>query len=225
MSPQNTETRSGALAGWTIAGLLLAWFAVAYLVGTTGVLANAGALPLPPIALTAVVPVVAFLAAYLLSGRVRRFVLSRDLRMLTALQLWRVIGFAFLPLYAVGVLPGIFAWPAGLGDVAIGVTAAFVVWRLERDADFATSNRFLWFQALGLLDFAVAVAMSGLASGVFPGLTAGGVTSAALDVWPLNLFPSFLVPLFIILHLTALLQVRQLRRRAATPLGVAVEAA
>ncbi len=224
MSPQHTETRSGALAGWTIAGLLLAWFAVAYLVGTTGVLANAGASPLPPIALTAVVPVVAFMAAYLLSGRVRRFVLSRDLRMLTALQLWRVIGFAFLPLYAAGVLPGIFAWPAGLGDVAIGVTAAFVVWRLERDADFATANRFLWFHALGLLDFAVAVATAGLASGVFPGLTAGGVTSAPLDVWPLNLFPSFLVPLFIILHLTAVLQVRQLRRRAATPLGVAVEA-
>jgi hypothetical protein len=33
-----------------------------------------------------------------------------------------------------------------------------------------------------------------------------------MDVWPLNLFPSFGVPLFIMLHLTALLKVHGLRK-------------
>ena len=33
-----------------------------------------------------------------------------------------------------------------------------------------------------------------------------------MDVWPLSIFPSFLVPAFIILHLTVLLKVRHLRR-------------
>ncbi len=63
-----------------------------------------------------------------------------------------------------------------------------------------------------LFDFGVAIATSGLSAGAFPHLIAGGVTSAALDVWPLNLFPSLIVPAFIILHLTVLLKVRQLRR-------------
>ena len=34
---------------------------------------------------------------------------------LTTLQLWRVIGFAFLALYAFDTLPGLFALPAGWG--------------------------------------------------------------------------------------------------------------
>ena len=37
-----------------------------------------------------------------------------------------------------------------------------------------------------------------------------------MEVWPLSLFPSFIVPLFVILHLTVLFQVRALRRAAAS---------
>ena len=196
-----------ASAGWTVAGLLIAGLATAFLVGTSGVLANRGGGPLPPIALTAVAPVLLFAAAYLLSPGVRNFVLGLDLRLLTAFQLWRVVGFVFLALYAFGALPGVFAWPAGLGDVAVGIAAAFALRRLAGDADFALSRRYLWFPWAGLLDFAVAVAAAALAP--------GGITSAPMDVWPLNIFPSFLVPLFIILHLMALLKVRHLRRLAA----------
>ena len=57
--------------------------------------------------------VMAFLALYLLSGGFRRFVLAQDLETLTMLQHWRVLGFCFLPLYFYGVIPGVFAWPAG----------------------------------------------------------------------------------------------------------------
>lgn len=57
-----------------------------------------------------------------------------------------------------------------------------------------------------------AVAAAGLAAGAFPALIPGGVTSAAMDVWPLNVFPSFGAPAFIILHLTVLLKVRHMRK-------------
>ena len=58
--------------------------------------------------------------------------------------------------------------------------------------------------------------------GGFPSLIADGVTSAPMDVWPLNLFPSFFVPIFIILHLSVLLKVRHLRQAARHQTGLAV---
>jgi hypothetical protein len=193
---------------------MLAWLAGAYVIGTGHWLTNDSGLPIPPIAITAFVPVALFFAVYGLSQRFRGFVLAQDIRTLTMIHLWRVIGFTFLTLYAFGVLPGLFAWPAGLGDVAIGVAALFVVTRMDRDPDYATSPGLVRFHLLGLLDFVVAFATVGLAAGGFPDLIAPGVTSAPMDVWPLNIFPSFGVPAFIITHAVVLLKVRHLRRLA-----------
>jgi len=195
--------------------VLLLWFGAAYGVGVEQLLANDQQSPFAPIALSVVVPVAGFLALYVLWAPFREFVLSQDIRTLTMLQHWRVLGFGFLTLYFYDVLPGLFAWPAGLGDVAIGLAAPFVVARLARDPDFAASAGFIRFHLLGLLDFLVAVATAALAAGAFPALIPAGITSAPMDVWPLNLFPSFFVPIFIILHLTVLFKVRQLRRTAA----------
>ena len=202
-----------------LAGLMLVWLAGAYIIGSEHWLTNDAQTPIMPIAITAVIPVALFFAAYGLLPRFRAFVLAQNIRTLTMLHLWRVIGFAFLALYAFGVLPALFAWPAGLGDVAIGVAALFVVKRLERDPDYLTSPGLVRFHLLGLLDFVVAVATAGLAGGAFPDLIANGATSAPMDVWPLNIFPSFLVPAFIIVHATVLLKVRHLRRSAGDAVG------
>lgn len=203
-----------------LGALLLAWFAAAAAIGAGEILTNDTRGFLAPIAVTAAVPVAVFLAAYAVSSRVRAFVLAQDIRTLTMLQHWRVVGFALLPLAYFGALPWVFAWPAGLGDVAIGLAAAYVVARMVRDPETATSAGLVRFHLLGLLDFAVAIAAAGLSAGAIPALAPGGVTSAPMDVWPLNLFPSFGVPIFIILHLAVLLKVRHLRqaaRRAAAP--------
>ena len=225
MNTSSRKMKPSAAVSAGFAGLLLAWFAAAYVIGAERLLANEGAALLAPIAITATIPVAAFLAFYALSSRLRGFVLSQDIRTLTMLQHWRVIGFAFLPLTFFGVLPGLFAWPAGLGDVAIGLAAAFVVARIVRDPAWATSAGLVRFHLLGLLDFAVAIATAGLSAGAFPSLIADGITSAPLDVWPLNLFPSFLVPIFIILHLSVLLKVRHLRQEARHRAALAVGAA
>ncbi len=71
---------------------------------------------------------------YRLSRRFRAFALGIDLRLLTAMQAWRVIGIMFLALYAFGSLPGLFAWPAGLGDAAVGFAAPFVLRALTAGA-------------------------------------------------------------------------------------------
>ncbi|MFQ5776072.1 MAG: hypothetical protein ACE5GS_16245 [Kiloniellaceae bacterium] len=215
-----TEWNGPVRAGF--AGLLLAWFATAYVIGTEQLLPNEGSALIAPIAMTAAIPVAVFLALYALSSRFRGFILAQDIRALTMLQHWRVMGFAFLPLTFFGVLPGLFAWPAGLGDIAIGLAAPFVIARIGRDPAWATSAGLVRYHLLGLLDFAVAIATAGLSAGAFPNLIADGVASAPMDVWPLNLFPSFLVPIFIILHLSVLLKVRHLRRVARHRVELAV---
>ena len=112
-----------------------------------------------------------------------------------------------------GWLPRLFAWPAGLGDIAVGVTAPFVAQALIRSPSFAGSRRFVVWNILGILDLVVALSMGALNSGFIPGVV-GSVTTAPMARLPLVLIPAFLVPLFLMLHLIALLQARRV------PLGL-----
>ena len=187
------------------AGLLVAWAGIAYAIGASGLMAVPVDGFFRPIALTAAVPIALFLTAYASFPKFRQFVLAQDLRALTMLQHWRVLGFAFLMLYAHDILPGLFAFPAGVGDVLVGLAAPFMVARLASDPTFAESRQFATYHALGLLDFIVAVSAAGLASGAFPNLVADPITSGPMEVWPLNLFPSFVVPILAIAHLAVFL--------------------
>ncbi len=198
----------------TLAVVLTVWFALAAAAGTSGIFTAGPDQVFRPVLLSVIVPIAVFLGLYAGSPAFRGFVMSWDIRFLTMLQLWRIIGFAFLPLYAFDVLPGLFAWPAGLGDVAMGLTAPFVVLALMRRPEFARSGRFIMWNLLGLFDFVGAAVTSTLVSGAFPALSAGPITSAPLEYWPLILFPSFIVPLFVFMHLSVLFQVRALRARA-----------
>ena len=224
-------TSTTAPNGWSAttkvvaAAVLAVWAGAAYLAGTTGILTAPADEVFRPVVLSAVIPVAIFFTIYALSGRFRGFVLAHDIRSLTILQHWRVIGFGFLLLYAHNILPGLFAWPAGVGDVLVGLSVPLVMARLARDPAFATSRSFVTFHVMGLLDFAIAVATAMLASGAFPELVAGPITSAPMEVWPLNLFPSFGVPIFIILHAVVLLKVRALRQAAQTQAGAAWQTA
>jgi len=196
------------------AGLLALWAGLAFLIGSTGALYTESTTPFRPIALSAIVPVAIFFIAYAASERFRTFILAQDIKTLTMLQLWRVVGFSFLLLYAHEILPGLFAWPAGVGDVLVGLTAPLVVARLAADSTFAHSPRFIAFHVLGLLDFVGAIGAAALTAGAFPALIPGGLTSASMELWPLNLFPSFIVPIFIILHASTFLKLRALSRTA-----------
>jgi hypothetical protein len=104
------------------------------------------------------------------------------------------------------VLPGLFAWPAGLGDMAIGLTAPWIAAALTRNPGFAHTRRFAVWNGLGILDLAIAVTLGGAASGVVPGLTS--ISTAPMAQLPLVLVPAFLVPLFVMMHLSAFLQAR-----------------
>ncbi len=134
-----------------LSAIIVIWFALATYIGGSHLLANANGAFIAPIALTAFVPVAVFLGAYFLILRFRHFVHSQDITTLTMLQHWRVVGFAFLVLYAYGVLPGVFAWSGGLGDIAVGLAAPYIMLRLRSDANYATSKGLVRYHLLGRL--------------------------------------------------------------------------
>jgi len=195
-----------------VAAILALWFALAAAAVALGWLHNPPGRPPLPVLVAVAIPVGLFLSAFAAVPSVRAFVLGVDIRLLTALQGWRVAGMLFVALYAYDVLPAIFALPAGFGDAAVGVTAPIVVMALLRRPGFAASRAFAVWNGLGIFDFVVAVGTGTLASGAVPGL-AFTPTTAAVTAWPLGLIPGFLVPMFTILHLAALLQLRARRGR------------
>ena len=197
-----------------VVGVLTVWFGVVFLLGSHGTfVASPGAPPLP-IFFGVAIPLGLFLAAYFGLKSFRDFILGADLRFVTAMQAWRWAGGQFFWLYAWGVLPGLFAFPAGFGDMAIGVTAPWIVLGLVRNPLFAASRRYVIWNILGIVDFVVAVSMGVLASGLFPGINGltGNLTASAMNRLPLVLIPAFVVPFFTMLHLTALFQAQQLAR-------------
>lgn len=195
--------------GSLVAAVFLTWLAFIFVLGARGVfVAPQGA---PPLALLIglLAPLGLFLLGYRTIRPLREFILSADLRLIVGMQAWRWAGFGFLTLYSYKVLPGIFAWPAGLGDMAIGVTAPLALARLLRRPNFAASKSFVAWNLSGILDLTVAVSIAALVPLLAPNFY-GPVSTAPMARMPLVLIPTFLVPTFLMLHFTALLQARRL---------------
>jgi len=204
--------RRGATVRPIIGGVLAVWLVVIFLLGAAGAFVRPPGTPPLLILIGVTAPLIVFLAAYRGSAAFHAHVLAVDLPLATAIQAWRAAGLGFLALYAHGVLPGVFAWPAGLGDIAIGVTAPWVALALVRRPGFLTSRVFVVWNLLGILDLVVAISVGALSSVLASGV-AGEVTTAPMAQLPLVLIPAYLVPLFIMLHLAALFQAR---RQAST---------
>jgi len=210
---ETTSRRQVGAVGRGVATLVVAalaiWFAFVLTFAAAGAFAGSPARPPVGIFLAIVLPPLLFVLLYRLSRRVRDFALAIDLRWLTAIQGWRVIGVMFLTLYAFGLLPGLFAWPAGLGDLGVGLAAPFVLLATLR----GTPNwprRVAWLNIAGLVDFAGAVSTGVLTSNSSLGLLADGLPHADLGQLPLSLVPTFAVPLWIIFHIISLLQIRRM---------------
>jgi hypothetical protein len=137
-------------------GLLVAWFLLALSASALHLFRNGANRFGLAVAFAAGIPIVIFAVWFATSEKFRRFTLSLDPQALTFAQSWRFIGFTFVLLEARSVLPAIFALPAGYGDMAIGITATFVAWKL---ADPLHRSTFVLWQLVGVADLLLAVGL------------------------------------------------------------------
>jgi hypothetical protein len=191
-----------------VTAVLILWFAAIVFLGATGALVTPANQPPLLMLLAALAPLTVFFAAFWMSRSFRALIAAADLHVVASIQAWRFGGFVFLILYAYGILPGLFALHAGLGDMAIGITAPWIVLSLNRSPAFAKSRAFRVWNWLGILDLVVAVNL-GAASSLLATRLPGEITTAPMALLPLVLIPAYFVPILIMLHFAALHQSRR----------------
>ena len=152
-----------------------------------------------------VLPVAVFALAWKSSTDFRSWMTGIDTGLLVILHSWRMVGLGFLFLYAHDVLPGLFAWLAGVGDMLAAFGALLIGSALLRGRPVPRSTLLAW-NSFGLLDFVIAVSVgTALRSSYF----GGAVSTDAMAQLPLSLVPTVIVPLYVITHLVIFLQLRE----------------
>ena len=185
------------------------WFAVAWSAAINGVFIT-GAARMPFLPLAIFLPVIIGAPLLLLSKRVGQVLDAMPVTWLVALQLYRVFGSQFLAYWLRGTLPGVFALPAGTGDVLTGLFALPAAIALAAGTAEGRKAAILW-NIFGLADFAVAITLGMITSpGLFQ-LIVSNLAGINAGAYPNVLTPAFVVPCSILLHALSL---RQLRRRA-----------
>lgn len=185
--------------GASFAPLWIAWIA---LWGGLALLTAFGVLSFsPPILRLAALfggQVAAGIALFALFPGIRKTIRSIPLVWLVRWQQARVIGGFFLIGAVMGEVSMPFAAIAGLGDIAVGITAALTARRMTPANDTRLAARHM---AMGLTDFTIAISTA-------------IVTGANLG-WPYIMIPLFLVPMAVLGHLAVLDRVWGAKEKAA----------
>jgi len=171
---------------WTIGSAVVAavWLIGVFLLGAGNVFRNEVLTTRIPIAIGATLFVGYLL---LLSPTFRRIVDTVPQHWLIGIQTFRILGGLFLVRYFAGELPGLFALPAGIGDVATGLLAPFVAYAWYSGKPYARGVAIAW-NLFGMADLVNAVALGALTGG------GGGI------VFPIVLVPVYGVPRAFLIH-------------------------
>ena len=167
-------------------GIAVTWVVAVVAVAATGGFVVGTGTPPWPILAAVVGPLAAFAALWRVPG-VSRVILGIDPVLVVAVQLWRVVGGAFLFGWTAGDLDAEFAIPAGVGDIATGLAALLLLGVLRRRS--LTRSHLVGFTALGVGDFTIAV------------VTGAVIGPDGLEMLPWVLFPALAVPIFSIVHI------------------------
>jgi len=186
------------------------WLAIIWSAAINGVFRQGNnTLPLVPLAIF--LPVIVGVPILLRSKRIGEVLDAMPASWLIGLQVYRVLGGIFLVGWARGVIPSLFALPAGIGDVTTGLLALPVAYSLVSRNRGAVRGAIAW-NIFGLLDFTIAVGI-GLVTAPGPfQLIKPSIPNTGLGIYPNVLIPAFAVPSSILLHALSLRQLRRARR-------------
>jgi len=183
------------------------WLAIIWSGAVNGVFRPGNNTP-PLIPFAIFLPVIVGVPILLRSKRIGDVLDAMPASWLIGLQVYRVFGSIFLVGWARGAVPGIFALPAGIGDVTTGLLALPVAYYLASRNGDAVRGAIAW-NIFGLVDFTIAV---GIGLTITPGplqLIVPSIPNTGVGLYPTVLIPAFAVPSSILLHVLSL---RQLRR-------------
>jgi hypothetical protein len=117
---------------------------------------------------------------------------------LIGLQLFRAIGSVFLIENSLGNIPGIFAYPAGIGDLIVALVALTVLFRFWRMNEIP-GNTILIVIVVGVIDFLSAF-FFGFTSSESPVQLFFPAVPNQVILFPTGMIPLFLVPYAIFFH-------------------------
>ncbi len=142
----------------------------------------------------------------------RNWFLSQKLSQnwLIGLQLFRVVGAVFLIEMILGHLPGIFAYPAGLGDILVAFVALGVLLAYRKSERIPKAGIFLVI-GLGIADFLSAL-FFGVTSSEGPLQLFYPAVTNNVGLFPTGMIPLFLVPYAIFFHTLSMLNYLKFER-------------
>jgi hypothetical protein len=201
LSRAEFTVRNRRLGFWSISALLVIWFFAALFLSWSGFYHGAPS-RIPTIPFGLLIPIAAGVVLFWRWPLLRRIIESVPQSWIVSVQAYRVEGLIFLTLYAGGWLPGAFAWPAGVGDVIVGLLAPVMGAAYMRGARGSTGMLRAW-NLLGIADLVVAVSTGFLTSPSPLQLLALDKPNELISSFPLAMIPVFLVPLSVLLHLAS----------------------
>jgi hypothetical protein len=199
-------------AVWSVSALLVAWFVAALVPSWLGFYKPPSG-SVPTIQYGLFLPIIAGVVFFWRWPVLKRIVQAVPQRWIVGIQVYRVLGLVFLILYAGRFLPGVFAWPAGVGDVTVGLLAPFVAISYARRAQGSAGLVRAW-NLLGISDLVVAVTIGFLSSPSRLQLLSFDRPSELIGAFPLVLIPVFAVPLSVLFHLASLYNLRTEERES-----------
>jgi hypothetical protein len=169
-------------------------------------------------------PVIAFLALMiggLLAWRVwpafRNALLSVPLTGLVGINAFRIGGICFLLLHHQGRLAAPFATSAGWGDIITGLAAIPLAATAALKGRLPRVLLYAW-NAFGALDLIVAIVLGALSAPGTPfRLFTDAPGTVAMATLPWVAVPAFLVPMYLMTHLTIAVRLRSVGTRHAMP--------
>ena len=209
------DPRPGRRVSTSALLLLVGWLAAAFSLSWMGIFEAKADSLFPVIALGVSFPLVVGYAFLSRSKELDRVLHHVPQRWLVAIQLYRVFGVTFLLFYSAEMLPGAFALPAGIGDIAVGLAAPAVAYLYAAGYRRSCLAVLLW-NVLGIADLVLAVATGFLSPpGPFHVLALEN-PNTMITAFPLVLIPTFAVPLSIILHLASMKKLRHAIRQSGS---------
>jgi hypothetical protein len=191
--------------------LLFGWLAAAVFLACLGTFRSAIGQPFPFIGLAILGPIILGSLFMRKSETVQEIIEAVPQSRLVGFQAYRIAGVVFLILHAGGLLPAIFALPAGYGDLLVGLSAivlGVVAHKSQTNPDRLIA---LW-NWCGIFDLVIAVGTGFLtAPGRFQTFSLEA-PNLLIGTFPLVMIPIYLVPISILLHLASLSKLRKEKR-------------